>query len=421
MPNGISANLLAQADERDPRTLGTNEIETPGGEMDVGELLSARSEDLSAAAQDMRGTLEQLSSHFNRVAGFEYDQFTRRGRRGQRILSDIMAGREVGPRKLEHLKRAMDPQHDTKKRARFEVLRGRELMRTAGMMTAAAAQLRQLDPAADQIIKGMIETQTKVMEQEAKIDTAEALTNRLRTRNEAAGHTFSPEYYQEAFADFAGAPNPNEVMTNRAKFSSSVVSLAKYYTKKNIQQLIDRYPDEETAIRGALKEAEAEAAKDAPGKVDISAMMQPKNLTLEYRKILSHEQSLLSLPEATEVLEKGMLGFTGATTVAVQELPGMGPLVDAAQLRALDTFAAWIENSAGRGWVARAIDRVPVTQDILELWKERRKKWPEGLPSEEWAAEKKRVRDRVRAELDEAVRRAVESRTGVMETLGGTQ
>jgi hypothetical protein len=87
MPNGISANLLAQADERDPRTLGTDEVETPGGEMDVGELLSARSEDLGAVAQKMRQTMDELGSYFDKVAGFEYDEFTRRGRRGQRILS----------------------------------------------------------------------------------------------------------------------------------------------------------------------------------------------------------------------------------------------------------------------------------------------------------------------------------------------
>ena len=160
----VSPNLLSPDDGRDPRTLGDNIVPSPGGAVDVTDLLVAREESNRTVADAALGQIKELNERLQFFQGLEFDDFSQLDDkvREQQGIDD------PSRRQRKRLDRALG--RERLKRAQFEAARNDREIAIMRQIVPLMARLRDADPTADLILKKQAEARLdSVLDFEAKI------------------------------------------------------------------------------------------------------------------------------------------------------------------------------------------------------------------------------------------------------------
>lgn len=393
---------VTNAPARDPRTKGSDVVSTPGGTAQSGEL-DKRREQLSASNEVTEELLLTLIRKFREIQLISYDP-----QRNKEILRD-----DISLVLQDRQARASDPSLDSKRARRFDVLKERELFDMAQVINQTLLRLEQSDPFANHAIRAELEAANKVQQQKAKVASAGSVTESILEVMKDNGTEITPEIRQAVMAKILDAPDPQDVVSSMARFDKNISDLARDYGPENLDALIARYPSREKLIRSAsAAEQSDKVAKGAikgTGRVDVDRFMQPDNLIRSYDRMVRTEQALLTLPDLVPSQQGNLFGqLTGQVSMDFEDLPPFQSIVDTARLRALDSFRKYVENNVGERFVDRAMKRLPIQPDIMEMWQSRGE-----LTPEQFTEETEEVRKDAMAQLEGMVERSTNVLSGI--------
>lgn len=353
----ISPNLFARPGVRDPRTLGGNELQAPTGEMDVSELLTARSEDSQVIARESRNALEALSRSFRRVEQFEYDPLLLRP-----------PGQNLAGMLVTRLNRALNPQYDQRRKQKFEMLKTQQLVQIAQTMGQVAAQLRQADPAADSFIQSKMKEAGEMAGQMARVRGAAAMAAEATQilREEYGPDNVPPDMERRLMAHFAQIPTAEEIVKADIDLRAALAKIEPGLEDAEIPVL---YKEHE----GFLKKTRAHRLATETKKPVIAEFMQYKNLA----KILNDQISAAEDDLVTPALVPGVgTDFMGRPTPKMLKLPRDPELVELARIRAAERFRRIVAANAGEGKIGRAFEILGM-EDMIEFLDARGELTPE--------------------------------------------
>lgn len=353
--------------ERDPRTLGNDEVASPTGtpapvtatEGVTGAAAAAaeRQEGFAEIGSEMLGLLGDLSDRFEKVneeSGEEGFQSYREATRGNWFVQ---------------FKRALDPRWDRNLRAKHDLNTTAQMVSLAGKMSEVAAQFRLSNPVLDQAMKRAMKRSQDQSEKLQKITSASFFANAAMESAIKSGMAPSdPVQRQRVLADwqstFMSLKSPEELIGEQLKVENAIQNL--FVTKDDI----DRWgPQFAPIVENRLKEQKLEAASGAGGgRSNPATFMDPKKLMTGYLQFVGIEEDLLRLPlPGVPQMEKHEL--SGKSGIIEQEaaLELTQGISEASKMLALDRFAKWVEIMVGAKFVPRAIESLGVVQPLEDL------------------------------------------------------